>query len=52
MSEPHDELCIVCGAPLDQCLDPDCTEDDHHARTTLCPVCEDNTNGPKGDPHD
>jgi hypothetical protein len=47
MSEPHDELCIVCGEQLDQCLDPDCTEDDHHVRTRLCAVCEAHTNGPQ-----
>ena len=30
MTEPHDILCEYCLEYVDQCLDPDCTESDHH----------------------
>jgi len=42
MPESHDILCVNCGEQLDQCLDSDCTESDHHNDgETLCGVCVD-----------
>lgn len=39
--EPHDLQCNVCGETLNnQCLDPNCTQDDNHAsRDLLCREC-------------
>lgn len=39
--EPHGLLCMTCGIDLnDQCLDPDCTQDDDHtAEDNMCTEC-------------
>lgn len=39
--ELHGLLCMTCGEDLnDQCLDPDCTQDDDHtAEDNMCTEC-------------
>lgn len=39
--EPHDILCVNCGEQLDQCLDDDCAENDHHSfNSDMCEECQ------------
>ena len=42
MSEPHDVLCTNCNEQIDQCLDDDCPESDHHHAEPdqYCEVCD------------